>query len=172
MLWKDVFDLIIAIAPYAVAIVVPLYSLKHNRRLKELDLKDIDRGRLFEIEKMVTADSMKAMRGAYLRLSQQATTVLRLRSEGAQKADSSIQNGMEQARNYIDLWYPYFPSSVRDKMQTASSQLACLIRNYGNVGEDLTITVIENALPTIEDAREALVEIISNYNLIDKQKNH
>ncbi len=164
--WQNVLEIL----PWVVTATISIVALRNNRKLKELELKDNERAREFEIQKQVTVQAIESMKEGCFRLGKQATRFARYVSKGRVDDDGQLLQQMQDDLDFIEMNKPFFPLELREEMHIASSHLNGLIRNSAGVDGGFQLKVFREALPIVQKAKASTERFIDQYNLFSVEK--
>jgi hypothetical protein len=164
MTWVEA---IVTLVPYGATVAVSIYAIRNNTRLKELEIKDNERGRVFELQRVVTEKAIEVVVEASFRLGQQAIRFAKFVSEGRTECDPGLYEQMKSDLDFIERNKPFFPDAVREDMHGASSRLTNILRLFNDVDHKLRLQVFTEALPTVRKAKEATEQFLDQYNLFN-----
>lgn len=167
MVWWQV---VLQILPWVVTAIISVVALRNTRKLKELEIKDNERAREFELQRQITVQAIESMKEGCFRLGKQATRFARFVSKGRVDDDGELVQQMQDDLDFIEMNKPFFPLALREEMHIASSQLANLIGNSSSVDGGFQLEIFKKALPIVRRAKASTESFIDRYNLFSAEK--
>ncbi|HUV30392.1 MAG TPA: hypothetical protein VMY05_04780 [Acidobacteriota bacterium] len=165
MPWTDVLILLV---PNAVTATVAIYALRQSRKLKEMDLKDAQVARKFQLASRITNMSVDKMIEACYRLDQLKLTLAKLKTNGARIVNQETMDATLDAWNYIDRWGPLFPSALRGEMSRASSKLRVAIEKLGDSLPQSDAEIMVEAMSSSTRAHTVLSQFIDQHSILEE----
>jgi len=160
-------EAIIYFLPYLITTGISWYAIRNTRKMKELDIKENDKNRIFEIEKTITLKSIDAMTEACSRLDRQIKEFAKFESGNRKISVEDLYNQMKIDLDFIVLNKPYFPSIIRNDIHKASDGLTNVTRVYKEIDDSKKIQEFTKARPILEKAKESIENMIDRYNMFD-----
>jgi|GEM_PF-6657059 len=153
------------------------YSMRHARKMKELDLEDNEKNRIFQIQRIVTLKCMEVMIEIVFRLNQRREKFESYITKGIDKEsikqmeedpiDKELIKQMEEDSNYIKLNLPYSPVELREEILNVLTTLTALTKNYKNAPNPANMLL--NISTIIEKINNLVGELTEKYNLFNEQ---
>jgi len=160
-------EAIISIIPILITGAISIYAIRNTRKMKDLDIKENNRNRTFEIEKNITLKATDAMIEACFRLDRQIKEFAKFESGEKTKSVEDLYNQMKIDLDFIVLNKPYFPSILRNDIHKASDGLTNVTRVYKEIDDSKKIQEFTKARPILEKAKESIENMIDRYNMFD-----
>ena len=166
MNWSDFWDALFKFLPYLITAGISYYAIRHTGKMKELELKDKKRGRIFQIQKKVTDLSIDSLWKAHFVLEQQIPAVIEI-IRGEDNIDKNTMEGIQKAHEFINSHAIYFPLEIRENLRSISHRLNNIAKYKDNIDHDTKIDVFEETLSIIEKAKKALEDYIDKFNMLN-----
>lgn len=150
-----------------VTIVVTFLAFWFNKRLKEMEIRDRQSGRDFEVTKVVTAKAMEVMAESY-HITHRINYALNVYHSATPEAKESISEDLKKANTYWEKNLFYLPEVIRERI-TPFTNMTYASMTDGRTGEH----AFDKALDEIHDMfikiKAAFSPFMKKYNLLDQQ---
>ncbi|NOY89305.1 MAG: hypothetical protein GXO93_07955 [FCB group bacterium] len=100
------------ILPYLIGVGLPIYTLKHTRKMKELEIAEHEKDRNFQIEKNISEEAIKIMAESY-HLAHKINRGLNSFNNVDEETKEKIYKEVVNAREYWEKNLFYLPESSR-----------------------------------------------------------
>jgi len=164
MNWEQV---VVTLLPYAATAAISVYAIRNSRQLKELEIKDNERGRIFELQKAVTEKAIEAVVEASFRLGRQANQCAAFLSERRTECDPILYDQLKDDLSFIAHNKPFFPNALREDIHGASSRLTHIMEARDNNDLSFRVKVFTEAIPAVQKAKKATEQFLDQYNLFN-----
>ena len=157
--------------PSIVAIAVPYYTMKENRKLhiklKEVDVEERENDRRKAIEKEIMIKSIDTLQKSFFYTRKINSVINSIPDDHDEEIILLLHQELNKATTYWDNNYCYLPNSIRDKFVLVSNlSAACLNKDNSKHGIDLKA---HDELSKMFDVIKELTEkIMSDYNPLNK----
>jgi len=159
--WNAVFELL----PYLITAGVSIYAIRHTGKMKELELKDLERGRVFQIQKKITDKSIDSLWKAHYLIWQQIPVAAAIIS-GDENIDDKTLGDIRESHEFIKSHTAYFPLEVREKIIDASYQLN-KISFDSSIDQKSKLEIIKDVFPIIKEIKKILEDYIDKFNILN-----
>ena len=164
MNWEQV---VVTLLPYAATAAISVYAIRNSRQLKELDIKDNERGRIFELQKVVTVKAIEALVQASFRLGQQEIRFVEFLQQKETECDPKLYEQMKSDLDFIEINKPLFPVAVREKIHAASDHFTRMLQSNDGVDFSFRLQVLKDAAPVVQEAKQRIEQFLDQYNLFN-----
>lgn len=162
----DLWGIIEKLIPYGIGIILPIYTLRHTRKLKELELSDNEKNRNFQLEKMISEESLKVMAVSY-HLVHKINRGLNFFNSVDEEGKKAIYQEVKDAREYWEKNLFYLPVESR-RLIIPFTNMTFSSFNDPKTGFMAQNKAFEKVTELFTSIEKSFAKIMEKYNLFDK----
>ncbi len=149
----------------AVAVLVPLIMFKFSKRLKEMEARDRERDREFEVSKVVTTKAVEVLAESY-HITHRINYALNVYHSAHEEAKKSIESDLTDARKYWEKNMFYLPETIRNRIiRFTNYSFASLTE--GEIGARASLEAFDEVSDMFKTIEGAFRPFMKKYNLLD-----
>ncbi len=166
MNWSDFWDGLFKFLPYLITAGISYYAIRHTGKMKKLELKDAERGRVFQIQNKITDKSIESLMKAHYSLQQQISFAHAIVYDNGD-FDEKIIEDIQNAHAFVKSHAVYFPLEIRENLRNASFKMLHIIKLKDHIEDKIKISMFSDALNVMEETKRALESFIDKFNLLN-----
>jgi len=151
----------------AVAVLVPVVTFRFSKRLKEMEQRDRERGREFELTKTVSTKAIDALAQLYYQLQRISFTTQVYSSSNAGRKKEMFKEFME-ATSSLEKNQFYLPDSIRDRVFVLVN-LSLKAMGSGSQDDSALEKAFHEVMQMSEGIKDAFVPFMRRYNLLIRE---
>ncbi len=163
--WQPILTSLQIALSCLVAIAVPAITFWYSRRLKELDLKNSERERKFQLEKSVSVKALEVMGMSY-HFTHSINRSLNLYNSVDEAGKKQIYQEVVKAREYWEENLFYLPASLRKLVIPLTNMTFASFGSKVGQGE-VQMMAFDKVLEMFRQLESAFAALMSKYNLFD-----
>lgn len=168
MSWAEFWNIVFQLLPYIMTACVSVYAIWHTGKIKRLELKDSEKGRVFQIQKKITDKSIDSLWKAHYILAQQIPAVITI-IQGTDHIDEKTMEGIQKAHEFIKSHAIYFPLDIREDLISASYHLNNIIEYKDSFEQKIKLEMFTASVTIMQKAKKALEDFIDKFNLLNQK---
>ena len=150
--------------PLIIGIVLPIYTLRHTRKSKELEIADREKDRTFQIEKIISEESIQIMAKSY-HLAHMINRAINSYAGASDEDKKKIVQKVSEAREYWEENLFYLPEDSR-RLIIPFTNKALASFTDSNTGYFLHATT-DHLIELFANIEKSFAKIMKKYNLFE-----
>ncbi len=151
----------------AVAVLVPVVTFRFSKRLKEMEQRDRERGRKFELTKMVSTKAIDALAQSYYQLQRINLTTQAYSLANAERKKELVKELME-ANSFLEKNQFYLPDNIRERV-TGLLTLSLKAMRRGHEDESTLVKAFGEVMQMSEGIKDSFAPFMRRYNLLNRE---
>ncbi len=151
--------------PFFVGFGLPIYTLRYTRKLKELEIADREKDRSFQIEKIISEESIKIMAKSY-HLAHMINRALNSFGGASDEIKKKIYEDVVEAREYWEKNLFYLPEDLR-KLIIPFTNMTFASFNGSEAGYRAQSIAFEKITEIFTNIDKSFAKIMKKYNLFE-----
>jgi hypothetical protein len=157
---------LLTIAQLVVILGISFLGYYFNKKLKDLEVQQMEQSRQFEIKRVITLASIDKVVEAQSKLAALYISILKSRP-AARAQNSALKEEIRQGAEYIEYNRPYLPADIREGMHNVSARLKGVVHQWDHSDEAISVSEILLDVPKIlQESRQLIEQFFDRYNLV------
>lgn len=166
---ESMFNYLSLIVPWIISIILPVYTLRHSRMIKEIEILDRKKDREFQLEKSISEKAIEVMAESY-HLTHKINRGLNEFGSVDDKTKEIIFEEVKKAREYWEKNLFYLPEDSR-RLIIPLTNMSFASFTASQMAFDLQTKAFDKVSEMFRNIENSFAAIMRKYNLFDQLSN-